>query len=326
MLFDTHSRVVFLGDSITANGRFIANIFDYYKENLPERQVKLYNYGVPGDSAAGCLRMERHRLLLDLFKPTEIVLMFGMNDIGRSYYADEVRDTVAAQVSARKCKLRHTDSMLTIARFFAEKGLPVTLCSVTPHDEITPLESPMLVGCHGALRDIYARDLLALAPYIKDTVDFGGPMNDLLSGLRETGGNSFIGPDRVHPTDMGHDVMARIFLCHQGADVAMPTAETITDGTAAMKPYSPENAARKEAEAAYRGLSYIDFNAQWGQEKMTLDEKIAYWQNRLATDFSGELNSHDLYVKGRAAYYVENKRNEESLYLNLLARTDEMYS
>ena len=37
LAFEKGSRVVFLGDSITTNGLFIAKIFDYYHTYLPER-------------------------------------------------------------------------------------------------------------------------------------------------------------------------------------------------------------------------------------------------------------------------------------------------
>ena len=77
-MFAKDAKVLFVGDSIITAGHFVAKIFDYYNENFPELNVRIYNKGVPGDSASGMLR----RFEADIMdiEATEVVLMAGMND------------------------------------------------------------------------------------------------------------------------------------------------------------------------------------------------------------------------------------------------------
>lgn len=319
--FKDGARVLFLGDSITSNGLFIAKIFDHYRTHLPERKVKLYNFGVPGDSAGGCVRMHRHELLLEL-NPTEVVLMFGMNDIGRHYYDDTRRNDPEQQKNAQAAKEKHTKYMKEIVSFLRERNLPVTLCSVTPYDEISDAPSANLLGCHQALTSIFEADKETLLPLgLKGAVDFGKPMNDLLFELKERALPSFIGPDRVHPTELGHDLMARIFLHAQSLLPSLPSVEDIAAGKASMPPLSDKNKARKEAEALWRSVSYFDFNLQWGQENMTSEERIAYWIERRKT-----MTPADGFPYTAAQYYPERKAHEKEYFELMLKLTDEMYT
>ena len=299
----------------------MAKIFDFYRENLPERQVKMYNFGVPGDSAGGCVRMNRHKLLLDL-KPTEVVLMFGMNDIGRYYYDGVRRNDPDAQKNAQAAKEKHTQSMKEIVTFLREHDLGITLCSVTPYDEISDAPSENLIGCHAALTDIFKADLEALSPLgLRGAVNFGTPMNDLLPALKERALPSFIGPDRVHPTECGHDLMARIFLHAQGLLPTLPTVDDIANGKALMPPLSDKNKARKEAEALWRSTAYLDFNVHWGQEEMSDEEKCAYWRERIKT-----IDDPNGYFYRSAALYPERKPHEKEYFDLVMQRTDEMYA
>ena len=38
-----YDRICFLGDSITQNGQWIAEVFEYFKEYMPELKIGLYN-------------------------------------------------------------------------------------------------------------------------------------------------------------------------------------------------------------------------------------------------------------------------------------------
>jgi len=77
--FPRDARVMFIGDSITCNGTFLAHIQEYYRTHFPEDKVKIYNAGVSGgnvcDSALRYLEGD-----LAFFAPTHAVLMIGMNE------------------------------------------------------------------------------------------------------------------------------------------------------------------------------------------------------------------------------------------------------
>ena len=98
-----HDRICFLGDSITQNGQWIAEICEYFKEHLPELEIGFYNCGVAGTSAWTALL--KNRIYCDclyLF-PKYTVIMFGMNDIGRFLYGKEDEESQNARI--RRIKL-----------------------------------------------------------------------------------------------------------------------------------------------------------------------------------------------------------------------------
>lgn len=54
--FQKGDRVVFVGNSITNNGAFYHNIFQYYVTRFPEQPITFFNCGISGDVTAGILR------------------------------------------------------------------------------------------------------------------------------------------------------------------------------------------------------------------------------------------------------------------------------
>jgi len=69
-----------------------------------------------------------------------------------------------------------------------------------------------------------------------------------------------IGPDRIHPTnDIGHSVLARIFLRSQGFDdVEEPTPESILSGSVILHK-SEKNQKRHKTETILRNI----WNTEW---------------------------------------------------------------
>lgn len=82
--FRDGETVCFLGDSITHGGRFHSHVYDYYLTRFPERAIRFVNAGVSGDSARGAMG----RLAEDVIdkRPSAVVVMLGMNDVGRGNY------------------------------------------------------------------------------------------------------------------------------------------------------------------------------------------------------------------------------------------------
>ena len=178
--FQKDARVVVIGASTVTGGGFIAKIFDYYRTYLPERRVKLYNFGVPGDPTRGFITKNRHELLLEL-QPTEVVIMFGLNDIGRHNYSDEHRNDPEYQKSAQRCKDIHVEYMKQIACFLHEHNISFTLCSTQPYDEYSDFPTENLIGCQAALEDIFQRAQKEIAPYgLKGVFDLHTPLKYLL--------------------------------------------------------------------------------------------------------------------------------------------------
>src|SRR5690554_3154150 len=82
--FREGERVVFLGNSITDGGRYHSFIWLYYMTRFPNRNLRVLNAGIGGDTALNMYK----RLDGDVFSrnPTMLVVTFGMNDSGYFEY------------------------------------------------------------------------------------------------------------------------------------------------------------------------------------------------------------------------------------------------
>ena len=80
--FKKGDTVAVIGDSITHGGRYHAFIYLFYATRFPDREIKMYNCGISGDSAAGACR--RFEWDIAVHKPTAATVLLGMNDVGRS--------------------------------------------------------------------------------------------------------------------------------------------------------------------------------------------------------------------------------------------------
>lgn len=252
-LFKDGETVCFFGDSITHGGRFHSYIYDYYLTRFPDRTVRFVNAGVSGDSAGGA----QGRLADDVAanKPAAVVVMFGMNDVGRGNYVVEPNEQQRAAQRQALERYRANMERLT-ARLRAEAGEP-RLLFVTP----SPFDQTGVndrnnnqPGCNDGLARC-AEIVRELAAQNKDTVvDFHAPMTALnLERQRSDPSFTIIGPDRVHPGAPGHLMMAWLFLKAQGAPALVARVEI---DAAAGRVVASENATVTGLEKRDGGWSF----------------------------------------------------------------------
>jgi lysophospholipase L1-like esterase len=107
--------VVFLGDSITAARTYGKIVENYTLLRYPDRNVRFYNAGWGGDTAAGGLkRLDRDVFSLD---PTVLIVAYGINDIGWGTKADDAH------------KREYLDSVRGIVERCRERKVRVFICS-----------------------------------------------------------------------------------------------------------------------------------------------------------------------------------------------------
>src|ERR1700677_4855685 len=78
-----NDRVVFYGDSITAQRLYTRFVEDFVLTRYPALHISFWNAGVPGDNVYGGYTGDvSTRLKRDLFphQPTVVTVMLGMND------------------------------------------------------------------------------------------------------------------------------------------------------------------------------------------------------------------------------------------------------
>lgn len=198
-------RVTFYGDSITEQREYTEDVENYVLTRFPQWKITFHNAGVGGDMVSGGhggpvdLRLQR-----DVFgaKPNVVTIMLGMND---GYYrADEpgIYSTFTAGYT-------HIVSEM-------QKNLPgveITLIQPSPYDDVT--RAPLFPGGYNGVLLKYSAFLQQLSQERKTQVaDFNTPVTAVLKTANEQAPNlaQQIIPDRVHPQQGGHWIMAESLL------------------------------------------------------------------------------------------------------------------
>jgi len=193
-------RVVFYGDSITAQRYYTRFIEDFVLTRYPQLRVTFFNAGVPGDTVNGGYTGDvATRLKRDLFphQPTVITVMLGMND---GFYMPFDQKYFDIYATGYRKLISAIQSNLPGAR--------ITLLSPTPYDEIT----------HGTEFPQYDQTISRYAEFVKETAasshfgfsDFNlAVMNLTISGMKTNPSlAALLIPDRIHPAEASQWVMA----------------------------------------------------------------------------------------------------------------------
>lgn len=215
-LFKDGETVCFLGDSITHGRQYHSMIYAYYLTRFPGRTIHFVNAGISGDSAGGALG----RLEDDIVSksPSTVVVMLGMNDVGRgSYVANPSEQQLAAQRAALDRYRANMDTVL--ARLSKETSARFVLLTPTPFDQtcVNQLDNNQ-PGCNDGLAKCAEIGRELAAKYKAEVIDLHGPMTAFnRQHQRSDPAYTVIGPDRVHPGLPGNLMMAWLFLKAQGA-------------------------------------------------------------------------------------------------------------
>ena len=216
--FADGERVMFLGDSISRSGNWHSLISLFYETRFSGRHITWLNAGISGDTAAGALQ----RLQWDVLdrKPSTVVIMFGMNECGRS-------DLPGLIGSDQRVAL-FRNSMIELVQQLKKAAIHVVLCTPSPSEatailptEAKPEINAALTRCAKEARRLAEEQRIPL-------VDFNGPMNRITADFQKTNPSfTLIGNDRTHPCELGCTVMAYLFLKAQ--NVPGVVSETVVD-------------------------------------------------------------------------------------------------
>jgi len=305
--FENGSRVVFLGDSITANGRWIRRVLDYYRKETDIR-FEAYNAGVPGDKAAGALRRRQDTVLC--YEPTDVVVMLGMNGIGRSFYSGPA--TSEAVLARRSLLGSEFINITVIVEKFLKEGLRVTLVSPTIYDELTDSDTPNDIGVESALYELSSRLSVYAEEKGIDFVDMHTQMFAVHKKMYKNGDESIIRvSDRVHPTEEGQELIAAIFLNAQGFDVAIPDTQGELRELLA-RPHDEWEERRFLLERRVVDSTFIDRCVFGGVKK---SEDVLRCAEKLVSEGAND------YVKERVKSYTDFAENGEKYKAELIAHT-----
>jgi len=249
--FPNHARVVFIGDSITAGGIWIAHVYDHYLKNFPDADIRMYNTGISGGSVKSALLYFEKNIMR--YDPTHAVIMLGMNDVGRSrYLVDEAGDHIDKDTAGWQESLTvYEQGMRELIDRLQSRNISITLITPTCYDESSRPRALDAVGCDAALEYMGEMCRRLAEEYGADFVNFHAPVRYLNAA------KNIIREDRVHPLEAGHVFMAHLFLAAQGL-VPCPTLASFNN-LPAFDDLLPVNQKRYDAERIIRTL----WNAEW---------------------------------------------------------------
>lgn len=215
--------VVFYGDSITAQRLYTRDVEAFVLTRYPSLHVRFVNAGVPGDTAAGgyagAMAERVHRDVAP-WQPNMIAVMLGMNDGGWGYGSpDQIDADFQKNYNALLDSLRE-----------AAPHAALTLITPTPYDEMThgtefPGYSRMIDRLAGDIDHIAAQLQAAGGPPVL-LADFHCHMVEALQHATASDPQlaALLIPDRIHPAEAGHWIMAAVLMAAWHAD---PTVSSV---------------------------------------------------------------------------------------------------
>lgn len=245
-------RVVFYGDSITAQRRYTRFVEDFLISRYPHIKIDFYNAGVSGDTVegghAGNMEERVKRDVLPLH-PSVVTIMLGMND-GR--YTTEFDNNFEAYQSGYRKLVETLRTDLPGARLL--------LIRPSPYDEIA--HPPAIVGYNSVMvryGDFVAR--LGKELHIP-VVDFTSAMDDALrAGIKidpRMAGSLL--PDRIHPSEAGHWIMAAALV--KGWNVSPTVSNVSIDAS--------RKAVERQENTTVSGLEETGTEVKWTQLDQSL--------------------------------------------------------
>ncbi len=256
-MFKDRDVVCFLGDSITAGGMWVAEVYQYLRSKY---QIKCYNCGISGGMT---IRAEQYMHATCLvYNPDYVITMYGMNDIA-SWFMGSRYDKPDRQEMLDNAFEEHKVSYENVIKNIIAHGATPIICLPTPYDEINDYATENLF-CQSRL-DLFIEYQKELAKkYNCLVVDM---KNALLPHIAV---KKVVSEDRVHPTEAGHHIMAQYFLEAIGekdkADYETPFV------------FEDWNKKRFDAERAYKPMDYVEycdiFDLGWKLNKTNEEKKL----------------------------------------------------
>jgi lysophospholipase L1-like esterase len=203
-------RILFLGNSITYNGKYVSFIDAYLTLKYPNRNFEIINLGLPSETVSGLsepnhaggkfprpVLQERLERALTNIKPDLVFACYGMNDGIYLPFDDE----------------RFQQFKDGIKRLHEQ-----VLASGAPIVHITPsVYDPRKGAAYANVLDLYSDWLISSRYSMKwDVLDLHGPMKKFLEDRRLVDTAFLFAKDGVHPNDLGHFVMAKAILLGLG--------------------------------------------------------------------------------------------------------------
>lgn len=209
-------RVVFYGDSITAQRFYTRFAEEFIVSRYPDLHIGFFNAGVSGDTVegghSGDMETRLKRDVLPLH-PTVVTIMLGMND---------GRYTTAYERNFEQYAAGYRKLIAALRREIP--GVRLFLITPSPYDEIA--HKPLIPGYNTVMLR-YGQFVVALGreEHIP-VIDFNEPMTDAIRagmGINPAMAGTLL-PGLIHPSPAGHWIMAAALAKGWNANLLISSA------------------------------------------------------------------------------------------------------
>ncbi len=226
----SNTRIVYLGDSITMSGRYIAYIEAFSKSRYPKLDIEFLNLGLASETASGltepvhpfprpCIH-SRIDNVLKVTKPDLIVICYGMND---GIYYPQSKERFA----------KYKEGILNLIAKCKKTGARVVVATPPPFDpgpvmKRTQPKGKKEYGWTKPYRD-YNNVLSDYAAWLRTlngkddlrVIQLNNPLNKLIAQRRKSDPKFRLAGDGVHPNPTGHWLIAQRYLLAAGVDATV---------------------------------------------------------------------------------------------------------
>ena len=232
-VFPAGARVAFYGDSITKNGGAILRVAAQYRADFPDAGIRFFNVGMSGGGVnAAELYFDGW---LAPFRPTHVVLGFGVNDAGALRIDPSASDIAAETERVRKSADSYRARYAALVDRIEAFGAKVVIRTPTPFEVVLEgSDNAAQTATNDAFRRV-ADQIRAIAR------ERGLPLVDDYARMSKliAAGEALFNADHVHPTDYGQWRMAETFLAAQGIPCAPYRPREETAASAGLAEWDP---------------------------------------------------------------------------------------
>ncbi len=248
MYIKNNSTVCCLGDGITEQGYWIHDMMNYFAAVEPDDKIKLYNCGIAGTTAEMAAYYFADEIMWA--KPDYVLIGFGANDIGLKLYGNDTNEEILKK--REHCMNKYKKYLRIVAELIENLGIKV----IFTMGYISDIHKEN--GAYSQIKTAYDEICEYNRELAKKFDSDGNNIIDIYDELWKeyerlnAEGKDFFQPDGIHPSRIGHAVIASATLKALGY-----TKNISVDD---MLERTPLNADRFDDERHLRNISFV----KWG--------------------------------------------------------------
>ncbi len=227
-LFSKGDRIVFLGDSITAAGHYVAMLEAQLRIQRADRHWQIINVALPSEGCTGLSEPdhpfprpnihERLQRILEKTKPHLVVACYGMNDAIYSPYSPERFEKYQHGIKRLIAEVKATGAKLVLLTPPAFDPEPLR-----KRGKLLPAGAPKYAWSaiyedYAEVIDRYAQWIMTLADEVDQVIDVHTPIRTYSEQQRKKHPDFAMSADGVHLNHIGHAILARTITDAWGMD------------------------------------------------------------------------------------------------------------